>query len=197
MSVLISVYSETPSGKLSDTSVLSKSTLKNDLSCDVILRTNTGISSHNVIPMVRANHSFVEAVGATGKNKYTEIKDQFVNITHTPDKFNYSTCYGKGKVNLDNTVVFYNENGIKSPDNSVIANGVFSPYSYRKEKPVDVIHEDDSYFENGLSDFNPSNREACYEMFNRLREKFRLLKEEEARGVKVIEDINRERESKE
>jgi hypothetical protein len=205
ISILVSIYCDykDKNSSVCDTSyIISKSTMRNDISCDnVIVRKDTNNNYANIINS-KSNNSFSDVGNHKNNNKYIEIKDQFINNSHySPNcKFNYSTTYNKTK-NLDNTVL-YNEN-YKSPDLSVVTtNNLFSPYSYRLEEKVGTIKNFeannnvmDSFIENKLNDINLNNKDECYEVLKRIKEKYGMLKDEQERNSKLIEEINREKES--
>jgi hypothetical protein len=53
----------------------------------------------------------------------------------------------------------------------------------------------DSFIENKLNDINLNNKDECYEVLKRIKEKYGMLKDEQERNSKLIEEINREKES--
>jgi hypothetical protein len=177
--VLVSIYcdyKDKNSSSMLDSPYITKSTIKNDISCDVIRGTN-----HH---FAKSNNSFADV----SKNKYIEIKDQFLNNSHyTPNKINYTTYHNK----IDNTIL-YNEN-YKSPDHS---QNLFSPYSYRLDEKSHIEPRVDSQLEAKINELNINSKEECIEVYRYIKERFSQLKGEQDRNSRILDEINREKESK-
>jgi hypothetical protein len=197
--LLLSIYCDykDKNNSMSEDKYLSKSSnKKHDISCDVIKSSNKIINVIN-----KSNNSYIEQ---GNKTKIIEIKDQIlnkINNSHlTPNRYLNNSTLKKSK-NTENTVTL---DSAKSPNLSLINSNLFSPNSYRMEieksailsktlKNEEYLTTIDSVLENKVGEF--INDDECNNLTKKIQDKYNLLKDDHDRILKIVDDVNREKES--